>query len=157
MSTFASRTFRSSPYRDAAETWSAIVDLLCAGRTSGARTELLAVAGVASSIIADRAPKDAPIIVTCEGPRTRLYCLYGEDAVVGSDENEDPLGFDALKGDWRVSLPCDKDELSWVQPTLKKHSSRITARDLESVVGTAETNGSAQPQLMIDPKGFVGQ
>jgi hypothetical protein len=157
MSTVVSRTFRSSPYRDAAETWSAIVDLLCAGRTIGARAELLAIAGVASSIIADRAPKDVPIVVTCEGPRTRLYCLYGEDAVVGSDENEGPLGFDALKGDWRVSLPCDKDELSWVQPTLKKHSSRITARDLESVVGAEQANGSAQPQLMIDPKAFVGQ
>lgn len=111
MSTVASRTFRSAPIRDAAATWKAIVDLLTQGRASSARTELLAVLGTAASIIADQAPKGSPIIVTCDGPRTRIYCLYDEDAVEGSDASEDALGFDPLKGDWRVLLPCSSDDL----------------------------------------------
>ena len=98
MSTVASRTFKSTPERDAARTWTAIVDLLTQGKAGDARTELLAVAGVAASVIADQAPKDAAITVTCDGPRTRIYCLYDDDAVEGSDANEEALGFDPLKG-----------------------------------------------------------
>jgi hypothetical protein len=32
--------------------------------------------------------------------------LYDEDAIDGSDAKEDGLGFDPLKGEWAVSLPC---------------------------------------------------
>jgi SpoVK/Ycf46/Vps4 family AAA+-type ATPase len=101
MSTVASRTFRSTPGRDALETWTAIVDLLTKGAASTARTELLAVASVVASVIADQSPKDAAITVTCDGPRTRIYCLYGDDAIDGTDANEDALGYDPLK-------VCDK-------------------------------------------------
>ena len=73
MSTVASRTFKSTPERDAAQTWAAIVDLLTQGKPSEARTELLAASGIAASTIADQAPKDAAITVTCDGPRTRIY------------------------------------------------------------------------------------
>ena len=99
MTTVASRTFRSTPGRDALATWTAIVDLLTKGQIGAARTELLAVGGVAASVIADQAPKDAAIVVTCDGPRTRIYCLYDDDAIDGGDANEDALGFDPLKGD----------------------------------------------------------
>jgi len=154
MSTVAARTFRSTPFRAAPDTWKQIVDLLTQGRSGDARTELLAVSGVASSVIADQAPKDAAIVVTCDGPRTRVYCLYDEDAVEGSDANEGPLGFDALSGDWRVSLPCNEENLSWVQRALKGHSSRVTARDLnDDVPSNAE---SARSQVLtFDPKGFL--
>ena len=57
-------------------------------------------------MIADHGPGDAAIMVTCDGPRTRIYCLYDDDAIDGSDAKEDALGFDPLNGDWRVSLPC---------------------------------------------------
>ncbi|MER2266079.1 hypothetical protein [Methylobacterium oxalidis] len=157
MSTVFSRTLRSSPHRDAGATWSAIVDLLTQGREGEARTELLAVGGIAASIVADQAPKDAAIVVTCEGPRTRIYCLYDDDAVDGSDANEDPLGFDPLKGAWAMSLPCAEDDLAWVQVALRKHSSRITARDLhEKVAADAGDRGSAPAALILDPEGFVG-
>src|SRR3546814_5263395 len=88
MSTVASRTFKSTPERDASRTWTAIVDLLTQGKTGDARTELLAVTGVAASVIADQAPKDAAITVTCDGPRTRIYCLYDDDAIEGSRSEE---------------------------------------------------------------------
>ena len=157
MSTVASRTVASTPKRGAAETWGVIVDLLTQGRSGPARNELLTVSGVAASIIADQAPKDAPIVITCDGPRTRIYCLYDDDAIEGSDANEDPLGFDPLAGDWQVSLPCLKDDLSWVQGALKKHSVRITAREPDAEVVKAEDAASLQAQaLVFYPKGFLG-
>jgi hypothetical protein len=157
MSTVASRTFASTPKRDAAETWAAIVDLLTQGRAGPRRTELLAVSGIAASTIADQAPKDAPIVVTCDGPRTRLYCLYDDDAVEGSDANEDALGFDPLAGDWRVSLPCQKDDLAWVRAALKKHGARITAREPDDEVVKAEAASSGEGRALIfDAKGFLG-
>ena len=157
MSTVASRTFRSTPGRDALETWIAIVNLLTKGVAGPAMTEFLAVGGVAASIIADQAPKDAAITVTCDGPRTRVYCLYDDDAIDGSDANEDALGFDPLNGDWRVSLPCLSDDLTWVQAALNKHSTRITARDRdEPVKEDRGAQAAAVQTLTLDPKGFLG-
>jgi len=154
MSTVASRTFRSNPHRDAADTWNAIVELLTQGKDSTARKELRAVAGIASSIIADQAPKNSPIVSTCDGPRARIYCLYGEDALDGADANEDALGFEPLKGDWAVSLPCQKSDLSWVQAALKKHSSRITARDQDSGIAVEQAAANAQ-SMTLDVEGFL--
>ncbi|WP_245214988.1 hypothetical protein [Roseomonas indoligenes] len=159
MSTVASRTFRSTPYRDAHQTWMAIVDLLVQGRTEGARGELLAVAGIAASVISDQAPAQAPIVVTCDGPRTRIHCLYDEDALDDSDANETALGFDPLKGDWRVSLPCPAEDLEWVRRALAKHGTRITARTPGEEVETSRSGnsgGSSATVLELDPKGFLG-
>lgn len=157
MTTIASRTFNSTPQRDAHQTWTAIVDLLAQDHAAPARQELLAVAGVAASVIVDQTPRDAPIVVTCDGPRTRIYCVYDEDAISGSDANEDPLGFDPLEGDWRVSLPCPSADLAWVQGALKKHTNRITARDREAPVTSESTTGVTKAQsLTLDPKGFLG-
>jgi hypothetical protein len=157
MTTVARRTFNSTPQRDAAETWNAIVDLLTKGKGKD-RTELLAVAGVVASVIADQAPKDAPIVVSCDGPQTRIYCLYDEDAIDGSDANEDALGYDPLSGDWQISLPCLTDDLTWVQGALKKHSTRIVARDqaASASADVAESEAVASP-LLLDPKGFLGR
>ncbi len=155
MSTVASRTFRSTPHRDAAATWTAIVDLLTLGRAGAARTELLGVLGTAASVIADQAPKGAPIVVTCDGPRTRIYCLYDEDSVDGSDASEDALGFDPLKGYWRVSLPCSAEDLAWVQRALAQKSTRITARGPDETVDADRSAKSAASPLTIDPKGFL--
>ena len=156
MTTVARRTFRSTPERDALMTWRLIVDLLTQGTEGAARTELLAVAGVAASVIADHAPSDAPISVSCDGPRTRIYCLYDDDAIDGSDGNETPLGFDPLKGDWRVSLPCPAEDLSWVEGALKQHSARITARDSDASVPTNKSSNGAQAKaLVLDPKEFL--
>ena len=128
MATVARRTFRSSPHRDALATWAAISDLLTRKNT-GAKQELDSVAGIASSLIVDKACEVSPIIVSCDGPQTRIYCLYDDDAIDGSDSNEALLGFDPLKGDWSISLPCDPDDLGWVQSALQQKSTRITARD----------------------------
>ena len=155
MTTVASRSFNSSPQRDAAETWRAIVTLLTQGKVGAAQDELLAVTGIAASLIADQAPRDAAIVVTCDGPRTRIYCLYDDDAIDGSDANEAALGFDPLQGDWRVSLPCPSDDLGWVETALKAKGSRITARDKTATLAVEQTKATAST-LTIDLKGFLG-
>ena len=156
MTTVASRSFTSTPQRDAAETWRAIVALLTQGRVGAAYDELVAVTGIAASLIADQAPKDAAIVVTCDGPRTRVYCLYDDDAIDGTDANEAGLGFDPLQGDWQVSLPCPAEDLAWVQSALKATGSRITARDKTATLAVEKAEGTRASSLMIDLKGFLG-
>lgn len=156
MSTVVRRTFRSTPGRDASQTWAVIVDILTRGIHGQNRTELEAVAGIASSLIADQSPKDAPITAVCEGPRTRIYCVYGQDAIDGSGVNEQALGFDPLKGDWSLSLPCPADDLSWVQSALAQHGTRITARELSTTVEQSSTTEKQSAALTLDPKGFLG-
>ncbi len=135
MSTVATRVVRSSPQRNTSDTWTFIVDLLTQGKDGDTRQELISVSGIASSIIAEQAPKNAAIAVTSEGPRTRIYCLYDEDAIEGGNAKEDELAYEALKGQWAISLPCPKDDLDWVQGALKAKSSRITARDVAQKLG----------------------
>lgn len=157
MTTVASRIFRSTPHRDALLTWTAIIELLTQGKTGEVRDELFAVAGIVSSVIADQAPKLAPIVVTCDGPRTRIYCVYDEQAVDGSSGNESVMGFDPLKGKWHISFPCQKDDLSWVQGALKKYSERITARDLTTGITDGEDGKTAKVEpLVLDPRRFLG-
>lgn len=155
MTTVARRTFRSTPHRDALQTWNAIIDLLAHGGSAGARDELLSVAGIASSVIADQAPRTAPIVVTCDGPRTRIYCVYDDDALDDSEADENPLGFDPLKGDWHISLPCLAADLGWVQAALKKHGTRITARDLADDVPAKNALDNSNEALVLDEREFL--
>lgn len=157
MSSVVRRTFASSPARDAHATWIAIVDMLSQHCPSEDRDELVAVAGPAASIISDQAPSDVPIVVACDGPRTRIYCLYDEDAVEGSDSNESALGYDPLKGDWTISLPCPAEDLDWVSAALAESSQRITARDLaKGNIADSKTKSEASAALAFDPAGFLG-
>lgn len=155
--TIAARLFASSPARPADATWEAIVDLLTQGRGGEVRDELMGVRGTAASLIADRAPEEAPITVTCDGPRTRIRCVYDEDAIDGSGVNEDALGFDPLKGDWAVSLPCTAEDLGWVQSSLASKSARVTARDLSSSAGETQksTAGQAAGAFEVDVGGLL--
>jgi hypothetical protein len=158
MSTIASRRIRSSPHRDSAQTWRVIVDLLTQGHPGAARDELLSIVGVASALIADRVLAQSALVVTCKGPRTRLYCLYDEDAVEGSDAQEDALVFDPLGGDWSVSLPCSADDLPWVRQALAEVSLRITARDQAQTLGesdTSVTKGAPSAPMAIDVGEFL--
>jgi hypothetical protein len=157
VSTVASRKIRSTPHRSASDTWTLIVELLTRGNAGAARTELLAIAGVASSIITDQFPKDAPIVITCDGPRTRIRCTYDEDAIDGTNASEDVLGFDPLAGEWMLSFPCGEDDLPWVQAALKGHP-HVCARSLDDKVEKAsmDSAGNDQP-LEIDVARFLGR
>ena len=156
MSSVVRRTVRSTPYRDARETWDLIVAILTRDAAADARAEMDAVAGIVASTIADRSPLHVPIAATCDGPQTRFYCLFDDDALESDASNESGVQHDGTNGDWRISIPCQKDDLTWVQAALKEKSSRITARDgahdasIEKA-GRAEASGG----LVLDPKGFL--
>jgi hypothetical protein len=149
MITVVIRKLRSSPYHNTLSTWEKIVDLLSQSNTD-ARAELKSVAGIASSIIGDKACQATPIIVSCEGPQTRIYCLYDDDAIDGSDANEDVLGFNPLKGDWSMSLPCEADDLTWIQSALSEKTSRIMARDKSDTKIQADASTEDLAALEID-------
>lgn len=154
--TVVRRTFRACPHRDASQTWSDIVYLLTQGNDTAAKAELMSIAGLAACIITEQAPKESAIVVTCDGPRTRVYCLYDDDAIDGGDANENTLGFDPLKGDWKVSLPCPAEDLDWVRGALSKKSARITARGPDEAVAADEDVADAGGEsLVLDVRGFL--
>jgi hypothetical protein len=156
LSSVYSRTFRSSPHRDATQTWLAIVDLLTSNSGStNARHELLSVKGVVSSIIAEKSFQDSPLVVTCNGPRTRIYCIYDEEAIEGGNENEDSLGFDPLNGDWSISVPCPAEDLEWAKVALKRHSDHIYARDASNGVAVADEKAQVVASLSLNLEEFL--
>jgi hypothetical protein len=154
MTTIA-RKFVSVPERTATATWSAISDLLAADPNSSAAGELVLISGIASSLIT-REAMSSPIVVYGSGPRVRFYCLYNEDAIEGDDRNEAPLPFDATAGDWKMSLPCPVDDLSWVQRALSSKSTRISARDMEAAVAEEDeiAKSSASSSEGVDLEAF---
>ena len=143
MSSVVARRIIASPERHASEAWTKMVVLIAPDKNSDARKELESVAGIASSLIAEGSFKDAPAVVRGKGPRVRLYCLYGEDAISGEDANEATLAIVPTEEEWKLSLPCSADDLTWVQAALKNKSTRITARDLSEQV-TDEDEDSQQ-------------
>lgn len=151
--TTVARKFRSVPERTSAETWKAITKLLAADPRSAAAAELASVGGIAASLIT-REAMTAPIIVYGSGPRVRVYCLYNEDAVEGEDANENALTFDATSGEWRMSLPCPADDLSWVERALAAKSGRISARDMETSVVEAEESKAGASSDGVDLEAF---
>ena len=128
MSTVVSRTVASTPERTASQTWAKITALLAPDASSPARAELERVAGVAASAISSESPKDDPFVVYGGGPRVRVYCAFGDDAVAEDGVNEDALAEPPTKGDWQLSMPVPPEDLDWSQKKLKALSSRVTAR-----------------------------
>lgn len=118
------RDIASIPARSAKDTWRAIVDLVTAG-DSVDRGQLDAAASVMESLIADEQPAIAPIVFKGCGPRVLIYCLYDEDAM------EAGLAIDSLNtnptaGDWRMTAPCEDDDVDWMNRTLRDRASRMS-------------------------------
>lgn len=154
MSSTVSRTFKAVPERTASATWQAIVALLAA-EAGDAKNELLSVEGIACSVITDQA-FTSPAIVTGSGPRVRIYCLYDDEAIEGDKASEQALNFNATKGDWAMSLPCDKSDLDWVQAALKNKSTRITARDKDQGISLSEdSSDSSKAVVQFDEEAFL--
>jgi hypothetical protein len=135
--TVVARRVVSSPVRTASECWSVITNIL-APKDGAARKELVRIEGVACSLIASEAPTDDAIVIWGNGPRVRVYCLFGDSAISAEDKNEDALATCPTWGDWSMSLPCPPEDLSWVQEELAKHSARVTARSLGDPVPDEE-------------------
>lgn len=131
MSTVVARRVASTPKRTAAQTWDKIVEILAPNPNSDARKELAKVAGVACSSISSEAPRDAAVVVSGTGPRVRVYCVFDEDAITGDGVNEDALSKSPTEGDWKLSIPCQPEDVKWSNGKLADVSSRISARSVE--------------------------
>jgi hypothetical protein len=129
--TTVARKVAATPARLATDAWQRIIDLL-APTNASARTELAGVVGVASLLITEEAMKSSPIIASGDGPRVRVYCVYGDDAIEGSKVSEAAIADSPVDQDdgWKISLPCASDDLEWVRASVKKRTERITARDV---------------------------
>ncbi len=150
--TVVARRLASIPARLASETWLRVIDLVAPTNTS-AQDELRRVTGIASSLITREAMKESPIVVTGNGPRIRLYCVYGEAAIEGEGVNEAALPSSPAESEtWAMSLPCPTDDLSWVNASLKRHSSRVTARDLAetSPPDTEEKTSASEASINLE-------
>ena len=152
--TLVARVVRATPHRSAGEAWEVIVGLLAPGG-GAARDELMKVAGVATSLIASEAPKEDKMVVWGGGPRVRISCLYGEDAITGDNANETQLARSPTDGDWSMSLPCPEEDLPWVQAALAKKAKRVTARKLGEKLDSDADEGRSAAAAPIDKEAFL--
>ncbi len=123
------RKFNASPARLSSATWKAITEVVCKN-DAVATKEFTSVAGLASSLINDRRFLENPLVVKNEGPRLRVYCLYGEDAVTGEDSNEDELSWQPTTKQWHAFLPCSADELKELTAILRGKSVKFSLYDV---------------------------
>lgn len=151
--TVIARRIASVPARSAVDTWSVIVDLIAPDPSSDARSDLEAVAGVAQTMIASEV--SGPFVIFGSGPRVRIYCVFGDDALTDDGVNENPLPDAPTDGDWHLSIPCPSEDLDWVQRKLAS-APRVSARDQDAAVEEDSTAaGTAHIQrLAVDKTAF---
>jgi hypothetical protein len=123
------RRFTASPDRISSETWTAITKLIC-GDDKTACAEFGKVAGIAASLINDGAFGENPMVLINKGPRLKIYCLYGEDAITGEARNESELTWRPTAADWTVSLPCLPDDFAMMQGAIKGISAHFYIYDV---------------------------
>lgn len=122
------RDINSIPVRSAAETWDAIMGLVT--DSGSIDVEQLRRAGsTIGSIITDELPSERPFILEGCGPQLRVYCRFASKAMEG-DDAIDPLTWNPTAGDWTLHVPCDAENLNWVQSALKVSAPRIKAFDI---------------------------
>lgn len=150
MSGLVTRRVASTPVRTVAATWKQVVDLLVANESSPARVELMKVRGVACAAIASEATKDCPIVVHGGGPRVRIYCVFGDDALTGDGVDESSLVATPTEGDWAMSIPCLAEDLIWCRGELAAISSKVTARVVGDDVGDGGARSAAEISIDIE-------
>jgi len=152
--TLVTRRLASIPANLASVTWLRVIHLVAPTNTA-AQNELRRVIGIASSLITREAMRDSPIVVVGDGPRIRLYCVYGEEAIEGDAVNEAAIPASPAESDtWAMSLPCPAEDLLWVQASLKRLSSRVTARDLAET-SPPEPERKAASAVSINRESFL--
>lgn len=118
------RDVSSIPARSAKDTWAAIIDLV-SGKGTVDGVQLKAAASAMESIIADEHPASVPIVFKGSGPRLLIYCLFNEEAMEAG-LSVDRLNFNPTAGDWRMTVPCDPEDVNWIAKTLKERAPRIS-------------------------------
>ncbi|MCK1281794.1 hypothetical protein IVB46_41925 [Bradyrhizobium sp. 61] len=143
------REIASIPVRTSAETWQAVTDLIVGAGSVDAGT-LKAAASVMESLIADEHAATVPIVVKGSGPRLVIYCLYNEEAM-SAGKDIDKLNWVPTAGDWAMTAPCDPEDVSWMNKTLKERAPRITVHDVANQPDDSDEEAGAQSAaLKID-------
>lgn len=156
MSSVLARRVASTPVRSAAQTWTKIAEMIAPDPQSAARAELALAMGVACASIASEATKDAAIVVWNAGPRVRIYNAFDEDAITHDGVNEDALPRSPTEGDWRLSIPCQPEDVKWSQTQLAGVSSRISARAMDDdVEGDVDEPNAAGSPMRINLGEFM--
>ena len=142
------RDISSIPYRSASETWRVIIGLVT-GQGSQDVRQLGDAAGVIGSIIADQHPARRPILIEGVGPQLRIYCRYGMRAVEEGGA-VDGLAWNPTAGDWVMHVPCDPENIGWVEESLAETSPRIKVFDVDEAERAEEdkqktVNGQTKP------------
>lgn len=148
------RTFRSSPVRTAAATWTTIIDVVAPKGAPG-REQLKSLTGIAASLIATETWGETPVIIAGVGPQLRIYCLHDEDAIVGDDANEDALAWSPTTGDWTIELPCPPEDLEWVQTALSDTDVPASAVDCTQARAAPAKKASVDNVKAIDTEAFL--
>lgn len=148
-----SRKIAATPKRSVDEAWQVIVNMV-SEPSSEARKILESITGVASAIIVDEIPAGIPIVFTGKGPRIRIYCVYGEDALLDDNCNEEFLVQNPTVEDWHTYLPCAQDDLVWITEALKPASKFVTAYD-KNKEPDVEKSVEATNSLTVDTGNFL--
>ena len=126
------RRMAASPARISSEAWSVMTGLVCRGDKT-ATAEFEKVKNIAACLINDEVFANSPMSLKNDGPRLRVYCVYGDDAITG-EVKESPLNWNPTKGDWLAYLPCLSDDVKVMKKMLLGKSSHFEIYDVEKGV-----------------------
>lgn len=149
------RKIAATPKRTVDEAWQIIINMI-SDQSSDARNILESITGIVSAILVDEIPANVPIVVTGKGPRIRIYCVYGENALQDDNCNEESLVQKPTIDGWHMYLPCDKEELEWITKSLISISKFVTAYDKDKEPDT-EKNSDTQSSLTVDTSNFLNK
>lgn len=145
MSTVVVRKILASPARLSSAVWQEIITLITKGESASA-AEFNNIKGIGSCLINDESLADHPLVVKNKGPRLRVYCLYGEDAISGEDKNEDTLSWSPTSDSWHAFLPCIPDEVEQMTQMLKGKSNKFSIYDIEKGIPDDEESDDKEPE-----------
>jgi hypothetical protein len=136
------RRIAACPARISSKAWSVITRLVCRGDKK-AEAEFEKVKGVAACLINDESFSNCAMSVRNDGPRLRVYCVYGDDAVANEDVKEEALTWNPTKGDWKAYLPCLSDDVEMMTKLLQGKSDHFEIYDVAKGVPDEETKAAA--------------
>jgi hypothetical protein len=136
------RRIAACPARISSEVWSVIIRLVCRGDKK-AEAEFEKVRGAAACLINDESFSSSAMSVRNEGPRLRVYCVYGDDAVANEDIKEEALTWNPTKGDWKAYLPCLSDDVEVMTKLFQGKSDHFEIYDVAKGVPDEETKVEA--------------
>lgn len=143
------REIASLPVRSGRETWQTIIELITSPDSIDA-DQLNAAAGVMASAITDEHCATVPIVIKGVGSRLVIYTRHGADAM------EIGLAVDALTWNptggnaWQITVPCDRDDVGWMNDALKSRAPRITVHDAATPPSEGDGGERRAAEVEID-------